>query len=87
MPDLSKSATIEARFDQRGALKRKRTCPGWSTRVGNPDLAGLKLGRGLRNELGDEVGFDRLEAAFRAVARVLNAAERHFRQRQRLAGH
>src|SRR5690349_22084162 len=33
-----------------------------------------------RDELGVEVSLERLDAALRAVARVLHAAERHFRQ-------
>src|SRR6185437_6372791 len=35
---------------------------------------------GLADELGDEIALDGLKAAFRAVARILNPAERHFRQ-------
>jgi hypothetical protein len=36
----------------------------------------------LRNKLGIEVGLDRFRTTFRAVARILHPAERHFRQRE-----
>ena len=35
---------------------------------------------GLDDELGVEIGFDRLQPAFGAVARILHAAERHLRE-------
>src|SRR5688572_19335386 len=43
------------------------------------ELAAFELQAGLRNELGIQVGLDRLGAALRPVARILHAAERHFR--------
>lgn len=40
----------------------------------------LSLQTRLRDEFAVQIALDRLEPAFRAVARVLDTAERHFRR-------
>ena len=58
--------------------KRKRALHCWRPAIASGATPALHAE--LADELGVEVGLERLDAALRAVARVLHAAERHFRQ-------
>src|SRR5215469_17832772 len=73
-PGLSRPSTGWFRVRQHVDARDEPGHDGWAIRnreASHPDL---------RDEFGVEIGLDRLGAAFRAIARILDAAERHLRE-------
>src|SRR6185295_14235384 len=78
MPSPGKAQATSRGRDQPAVPMRMRWKGGRASRsaIAMPDRRS-RLETGLRHELRVEVGLDRLAAALRAIARILDAAERH----------